>query len=54
MVWHIVFMKKKLPEFKTDEEAEAFVDAADLSHARFNSFAGLLFQSVACSAEWCF
>ena len=24
-------MKKKLPEFKTDAEAEAFVDEADLS-----------------------
>ena len=24
-------MKKKLPKFKTDEEAEAFVDEADLS-----------------------
>lgn len=26
-----VNIKKKLPEFKTDAEAEAFVDAADLS-----------------------
>ena len=38
-------MKKKLPEFKTDEEAEAFVDEADLSQCDLSgmkpvSFAG--------------
>jgi hypothetical protein len=24
------------------------------SHVRFSFFAGFLFQSAACSAEWCF
>ena len=37
-------MKKKIPTFKTDEEAEAFVDAADLGDYDLSGFAPVRFE----------
>ena len=37
-------MKKKFPEFKTDAEAEAFVDTVDLSEYDFSQFKPLRFE----------
>ena len=37
-------MKKKFPEFKTDAEAEAFVETADLSEYDFSDMAAMRFE----------
>ena len=37
-------MKKKIPEFKTDAEAEAFVDKADLSQYDLTGFKPVRFE----------
>ena len=37
-------MKKKIPEFKTDAEAEAFVDRADLSQYDLTGFKPVRFE----------
>ena len=37
-------MKKKFPEFKTDAEAEAFVDGADLSEYDFSDMVPMRFE----------
>jgi predicted DNA binding CopG/RHH family protein len=37
-------MKKKFPEFKTDEEAELFVETADLSEYDFSGFKPFSFE----------
>lgn len=37
-------MKKKFPEFKTDAEAEAFVDTADLSEYDFSDMVPMRFE----------
>ncbi|MBI2719503.1 MAG: BrnA antitoxin family protein [Rhizobiales bacterium] len=37
-------MKKKIPEFKTDAEAEAFVDSADLSQYDLSGFKPVRFE----------
>jgi predicted DNA binding CopG/RHH family protein len=37
-------LKKKLPEFKTDEEAAHFVDTADLSEYDFSKFKPVKFE----------
>lgn len=37
-------MKKKFPDFKSDAEAEAFVDAADLSKYDFSQFKPVQFE----------
>ena len=37
-------MKKKFPEFKTDAEAEAFVDKADLSQYDFSDMKPMRFD----------
>ena len=37
-------MKKKIPEFKTDAEAEAFVDSADLSQFDLSGFKPMRFE----------
>ncbi len=37
-------MKKTFPEFKTDAEAEHFVDTADLSEYDFSDFKPVKFQ----------
>ena len=37
-------MKKKIPEFKTDAEAEAFVDSADLSKYDLSGFKPVRFE----------
>ena len=37
-------MKKPFPKFKTDEEAEHFVDAADLSEYDFSGFRRTTFE----------
>lgn len=37
-------MKKKIPDFKTDAEAEAFVDRADLSEYDLSGFKPLQFE----------
>ena len=36
--------KKKFPEFKTDEEAEHFVDTADLSEYDFSDMVPVKFE----------
>lgn len=40
-------MKKTFPIFKTDEEAELFVDAADLSEYDFSQFKPVKFEFAA-------
>ena len=37
-------MKKKFPEFKTDAEAEAFVETADLSEYDFSDMVPMRFE----------
>jgi predicted DNA binding CopG/RHH family protein len=37
-------MKKPFPEFKTDAEAEAFVDSADLSEYDFSDMTPMRFE----------
>ena len=37
-------MKKKIPDFKTDAEAEAFVDSADLSQYDLSGFKPVRFE----------
>ncbi|NTU45831.1 MAG: hypothetical protein HGA99_10030 [Chlorobiaceae bacterium] len=37
-------MKKKFPDFKTDDEAEAFVDTADLSVYDFSGMVPMRFE----------
>jgi len=37
-------MKKTLPDFKTDEEAELFVETADLSEYDFSGFKRVKFE----------
>ncbi|WP_293856528.1 CopG family antitoxin [uncultured Alsobacter sp.] len=37
-------MKKRIPDFKTDEEAEAFVEEADLSQYDFSDFKAFSFE----------
>lgn len=37
-------MKKKIPDFKTDAEAEAFVDSADLSEYDLSGFKRVRFE----------
>lgn len=37
-------MKKKIPEFKSDSEAEAFVDSADLSQYDLSGFKPVRFE----------
>ena len=37
-------MKKKIPVFKTDMEAEAFVETADLSEYDFSQFKAVRFE----------
>ena len=37
-------MKKKFPDFKSDAEAEAFVDTADLSEYDFSQFKPVQFE----------
>jgi predicted DNA binding CopG/RHH family protein len=37
-------MKKKIPAFRTDEEAEAFVDSADLSEYDLSGFRPVQFE----------
>jgi predicted DNA binding CopG/RHH family protein len=37
-------MKKKFPDFKTDAEAEAFVDTADLTEYDFSQFKSVKFE----------
>ena len=37
-------MKKKFPDFKTDAEAETFVDTADLSEYDFSQFKPVNFE----------
>ena len=37
-------MKKKIPDFKTDAEAEAFVDTADLSGYDLSGFKPMRFE----------
>ena len=37
-------MKKKIPDFQSDAEAEAFVDKADLSEYDFSQFKPLRFE----------
>lgn len=37
-------MKKKFPDFKSDAEAEAFVDTADLSKYDFSQFKPVQFE----------
>jgi predicted DNA binding CopG/RHH family protein len=37
-------MKKKMPTFKTDEEAERFVDEADLSQYDLSGFVSVRFE----------
>lgn len=40
-------MKKKFPDFKTDEEAERFVAAADLTEYDFSDFKSVKFEFAA-------
>jgi predicted DNA binding CopG/RHH family protein len=37
-------MKKKIPDFKSDAEAEAFVDSADLSEYDLSGFKPMRFE----------
>ncbi len=37
-------MKKKFPDFKTDDEAEAFVESADLSEYDFSGMVPMRFE----------
>ena len=37
-------MKKKFPDFKTDDEAEAFVETADLSEYDFSGMVSMRFE----------
>ncbi len=37
-------MKKKFPDFKTDDEAEAFVETADLSEYDFSGMVPMRFE----------
>jgi predicted DNA binding CopG/RHH family protein len=37
-------MKKKIPIFRSDEEAERFVETADLSEYDFSQFKGVRFE----------
>lgn len=37
-------MKKKIPDFKTDVEAEAFVDSADLTNYDLSGFKPVRFE----------
>ena len=37
-------MKRKIPSFRTDEEAERFVDAADLSRYDLSGFRSVQFE----------
>ena len=37
-------MKKKFPDFKTDTEAEAFVETADLSEYDFSGMVPMRFE----------
>jgi predicted DNA binding CopG/RHH family protein len=37
-------LKKKIPDFKTDAEAEAFVDSADLSEYDLSGFKRVRFE----------
>ena len=37
-------MKKKIPAFESDEEAERFVDTADLSEYDFSQFKPVRFE----------
>jgi predicted DNA binding CopG/RHH family protein len=42
---------KQFPEFKSDEEAEAFVDTADLSEYDFSDFKPMRFEIAPKSAQ---
>ena len=44
-------MKKKLPELKTDEEAEAFVEQADLTEYDLSNFKRVRFEFLPKSAK---
>jgi predicted DNA binding CopG/RHH family protein len=37
-------MKKKIPDFKTDADAEAFIDSADLSEYDLSGFKPMRFE----------
>jgi predicted DNA binding CopG/RHH family protein len=46
-----VFKSKSFPTFKTDEEAENFVDSADLSEYDFSGFEPMRFEFKAKTAN---